>query len=279
MLKITTYILLSSIMSQVYAQEIKDYGGLIPGKKFTMTHSKTDLNDLNSAANYKIDKKKDKEFFTYHEIQKGPNGKNLKASKKESSLIVEKKDGKVVRASNLTFIGDVEKGTSNAMEQLTTFTLENDGSLNSHTICQQFYAVGFLGKENELSDYQCMTLSEKVCEEVNKIEKKAKLKKDMQQCKDSLVSYTKDMETLALAAGKDHKRDIDVLKGFGSGLGRNYKNAFDVSKEEALPITRLLQAHEKAQANCKFLKENGYFEKDKSPNKKKVEVAPGSSVQ
>jgi hypothetical protein len=252
-----------------------------PGQRFEITHDKTIPKESTDIPNYEIATKGQKQTFTYKQIQEKTNGRALRVSKKESQLIITKnKDAKVERVSHLGFLGDQED-SSGAKELLTTFRINEDGSLRSRTSCHQTFSFGWLGGEKNKSDYQCETLNKDICETLEKIESKNAFSKKFKECSDTLEKYREHQEKLRSMSDDENEDDIEVLEGFASGLKREgHRNFYDLSAEDKTPIDQVMAGYSKALSNCQWLKAQGYFNAIKyGPVKKEKKRDKNGQIQ
>lgn len=257
MLKLT---LLVAASFSAMAQETPphDYGQLIPNHKFEITVEKASLKDSADVPNYEIETKGRKQTFTYHWVQNKKNGKALKVSKKQSVMMVEKDaDGKVYRAAHKTYIGDVEEPKL-AQQQLTTFSLNEDGSVRSHTSCEQSLKLGWLGEKNH-SGFECVTVNQDVCELLDKMEKKNDFSKKLKECKDTLEKYSENEAKLRSFSDEENESDMLALKGLDSDV-KGSRQFFEMDHDDYASVARLESGYQKARHNCRYLKDNRYFE-------------------
>lgn len=188
------------------------------------------------------------------------------------------KDQQVERITSRSYINDQANAKKGQQTSQST-SVDEDGYVNSHTVCREDYKLNFLGMKSKKSGYLCVTISPVICKFIkdNKIDEA--MVAEFKECNTTFSNLAKFQEGINKEAPKTADKDISAIRDVAGG--GDYRKFYELEAKTLSNLSEMIAGYEEAIGQCNKLTSDGYLppENEKKEVKAEKEKRKNSSKQ
>lgn len=259
-------------------QAPQDFGSLVNENHFSIPFKSRSSLKIDST-NYTIKQDDHREEFSFNlngvktprKVPFGPHS--------QFKLQVDRnKDQLVERITSRSYINDPVNSQKGKQTSQST-SIDENGFVNSHTVCRESYKFNFLGMKSKKSGYLCVTVSPVICKFIkdNKIDEA--MVAEFKECNTTFSNLAKFQEGIKKEAPKTADKDISTIRNVAGG--GDFRKFYELEATTLSNLGEMIDGYGEAIEQCNKLTDSGYFpdENEKKEVKPEKQKRKSSSKQ
>lgn len=248
--------LLTAMTVHAQDQAPQDFGSLVNAEHFSIPlKARTVLKVDSTNFTIKQDDRSEEFSFTMKDV-KTPRKTPFSKHSQFKLEVKRNKDQQVERITSRSYANDQENAKKGQQTSQST-SIDENGFVNSHTVCREDYKINFLGMKSKKSGYLCITISPVICKFIkdNKIDEA--MVAEFKECNTTFSNLAKFQDGINKEAPKTADKDISAIKDVAGG--GDYRKFYELEANTLSNLGEMIAGYEEAIGQCNKLASDGYF--------------------